>query len=205
MPTAAAAGARRFATSVVQEPELEPGPEPEPELESLPSAAPAPRTGGSPSNALDLTEKGEKERAERYFQTLYETETKKQDRRIRAKLEKDRYGKDGDEKKKKAKAKAKEATAAVAAIVAVAAGTAATMDFFGSSFEGADGTRNFLVTWLVLFAAGLGFVFCIKFTAAMCLSCCLATNAINDPGQEIDSIRGPNALDYLGCVDDPQY
>lgn len=183
-----------FATNAVQ-------PDPEPESMPRESPAPAPRSGGSPSNAWDLTNKAfvkrEKERAEEYFQKLYDTEMEKQDRTKQGEDDA-RHGKDCWERLAKA-------TAAVAAIAALAAGTAATMDFFGSSFEGADGTRNFLVTWLVLSAAGLVFVGCIKSTAAMCVSCCLATNSINDPGQEIDSIRGPGALDYLGCVDDPQY
>lgn len=87
----------------------------------------------------------------------------------------------------------------VVAIVVLSAGVAVAMHFFGVSFQGTDGARSTSATWLVLSGAGLVFSLFMYSISYACMSCCNSCN----PGQEEDSIRGPDANTYLGCVDGP--
>ena len=165
----------------------QPEPEPEPEGQLEPKLELELRLQ---KLALDDTA-----RAEQYFKELYEQHTEDV-----AKLKKE-YGTGEDN----GGGRHGKAFAAVVAAVALAAGVAAILDFFGSSFkEPADGSADgsaeggFLVTWLILSAAAVVLGFCVKSLSSACLSCLIGCNAIGAPGEETDSIRGPTALDYLG-------
>ena len=135
----------------------------------------------------------DKTRAEQYFEKLYAHHMAKLNEEYGAPEEKgDGHG-------------AKKTLAAVVAAVALAAGVAAILDFFGSSFkEPADGSADgsaegsFLATWLILSAVALVLGFFMKSLSSTCSSCLIKVNAKLKPGEETDSIRGPTALDYLG-------